>query len=109
MAAIDVSVPHQLGLAEARSRVERFLESVERDFADYVKDVEGKWTGNELAFAFKTAGIGIHGTLRVEESLVYVHVPIPLVAALFRGRIEKSITDELKKLVHSPGGAAPKA
>ena len=107
MAAIDISVPHQLGQAEARRRVEKFMENVQRDFAGYVSEVGGQWAGNQLNFHFGTGGVNITGTLKVEEDLVHVNVPLPMMAMLFKGKIEKSINEELKKLISRPASDTP--
>jgi hypothetical protein len=99
MPAINVSIPHALGQHEARARVTEFLESVQRDYSGYVSEVRGTWTDNRLDFGFAAAGMPLTGTLTVDESAVHVSVPLPMMASLFKGRIEKTIGDELKKLV----------
>jgi hypothetical protein len=99
MPSFSVSVPHHLGQPAARQRVEDFLQSVLRDYAEHVSDVDGQWTENRLAFRFSTSGLHISGILEVEESIVAVHGPLPLAAVLFRGRIEQQIRAELLRLL----------
>ncbi len=99
MASYNVSVPHNLGQEAARSRVERFLEGVQRDYAEHVRDVSGEWQENQLNFRFVTTGLKISGVLSVEETLVEVGGPLPLVAAFFRGKIEQQIREQLGKLL----------
>jgi hypothetical protein len=99
MASYSVSVPHNLGQEAARSRVEQFLEGVQRDYAEHVRDVSGEWQENELNFRFVTTGLKISGVLSVEETLVEVGGPLPLVAAFFRGKIEQQIREQLGKLL----------
>ena len=99
MPSYSVSVPHDLGQEAARARVEQFLDSVQRDYAAQVSNVSGEWTESRLAFRFVTTGLNISGTLVVEQSLVAVSGPLPLVAALFRGKIEQQIRDELRRLL----------
>src|SRR5262245_4377175 len=99
MPSYNVSVPHNFGQEAARSRVQLFLEAVRRDYADHVSDVSGQWTDNRLDYQFQTSGLSISGTLVVEESAIKVSGPLPLVAALFRGRIENQVRDELKKML----------
>ena len=102
MPAYQVSVPHQLGQEVARVRVASFLERVQRDYAAYVSDVSGQWSGNALHFGFLASGFKVSGTLEVQESAVNVTGPLPLAAALFRGQIEKTIREELQRLLISP-------
>jgi len=99
MPSFSVSVPHDLGQDAARKRVEQFLDSVQRDYAAQVSDVNGEWSENRLAFRFATSGLKISGSLVVEQESVEVSGPLPLVAALFRGTIENQIRDELRKLL----------
>jgi len=101
MPSFSVSVPHELGQATARARVEQFLEVVQRDYAEHVRNVSGEWEENRLSFRFVTSGLNISGTLAVEETAVDVSGPLPLVAALFRGKIEQQIRGELAKLLSS--------
>jgi hypothetical protein len=99
MPSYSVSVPHDLGQAAARARVEQFLEVVQRDYAEHVRNVSGEWEENQLSFRFVTSGLNIKGTLAVEETAVEVSGPLPLVAVLFRGKIEQQIRGELAKLL----------
>jgi putative polyhydroxyalkanoic acid system protein len=99
MPSFSISVPHTLGQAAARRRVDQFLDDVRRREPSHVTDVTGHWTANRLEFAFVTMGLPIRGTLTVEESSVHVSGPLPLMAALFRGRIEQTIRDDLQKLL----------
>lgn len=99
MPSYSVSVAHSLGQAAARVRVEQFLEAVQRDYADHVRNVSGEWQNNELNFRFVTSGLTISGVLNVADSEVAVRGPLPLVAALFRGTIEQQIRGKLTKLL----------
>jgi putative polyhydroxyalkanoate system protein len=99
MASYNVTVPHALDAAAARSRVERFLDEVQRDYAAHVSDVAGQWSDNALQFGFTTTGMRINGTLVVGEDAVQVTGSLPLMASLFRGRIEQTIREHLQKLL----------
>ena len=101
MPSYQVSVPHTLGRDAAKSRVEQFLESVQRDYAAHISNVQGGWTGDALQFSFTATGFPISGNMLVEESAVQVAGPLPLAASFFRGRIEQTIKDELQKLLSS--------
>ena len=99
MPSYSVSVQHELGQAAARQRVEAFLETVLRDYAQSISNVDGQWTENRLAFRFVTSGLNISGMLVVEDTVVAVSGPLPLAAVLFRGRIEQQIRDELGRML----------
>jgi len=99
MPSYSVAVPHNLGQPSARARVEQFLENVQRDYAAHLSNVGGEWIDNQLNFRFLASGLSISGALAVEETLVTVTGPLPLAAAFFRGQIERTIRDELLKLL----------
>jgi hypothetical protein len=99
MASYSVSVPHDLGISVARARVEQFLDDVRRDYAAHISDIGGAWTEDRLDFRFHTSGMPISGALVVKDAQVDVSGPLPLMASLFRGRIEQTIRDELRKLL----------
>ena len=99
MPSYSVSVPHRLGLEAARAHVERFLDNFQRDYADQLSDVSVEWAENQLSFRFLARGLNISGALVVEESLVRVSGSLPLAAALFRGQIERTIREELSRLL----------
>ena len=99
MASYSIGVAHRLGEAAAMTRVERFLEDVQREYAAYLSDAEGQWNGNRLQFSFLAAGLSINGILVVTEESVHVSGPLPLAAAFFRGRIEQTIREELTRLL----------
>jgi hypothetical protein len=99
MPSFQVSVPHQLGQEAAQTRVTSFLETVQREYAAHVSDVKGEWDGSELAFGFVASGFKVSGTLDVQESTVIVAGPLPLAAAFFRGQIERTIREQLQRLL----------
>jgi hypothetical protein len=97
MAALNISVPHNLGQAEAQSRLAQFLEQVRQQYAGELNDVAGGWTGNVLDLALSIRGIQVTGRMIVEERHIHVSGPLPLAAMFFRGRIEQTIRQELLK------------
>jgi hypothetical protein len=103
MPAYQVVVSHQLGRETARQRVGQLLERTLAQYSAHLSDATGEWNGHELAFRFVASGLGVSGKLVVDETQVAVGGPLPLAAALFRGRIERMIRDELERLLASEG------
>ena len=102
MPSFQVVVSHQLGRELARQRVENLLEKALAEYSAHLSDATGEWNGHELEFRFAASGLGIKGRLVVEETQVAVSGPLPLAAAFFRGRIERTIHDELRRLLDEP-------
>ena len=97
MAALKLSVPHNLGQAEAQVRLERLLDNIRRQHAAELNDVRGGWTENVLEIELDIRGIGISGRMIVEETHIHVSGPLPLAALFFRGRIEQTIREEIER------------
>ncbi len=97
MAALNLSVPHNLGQAEAQVRLERLLDNIRRQHAAELNDVRGGWTANVLEIELDIRGIGISGRMIVEETHIHVSGPLPLAALFFRGRIEQTIREEIER------------
>jgi hypothetical protein len=97
MPAFQVNVPHALGQEEAVERLKVFLQKVAEHYKDQISKIEGNWVENVLTFAMTTYGFTISGTLTVDESSARIAGQLPFAALAFKGKIEKSIADELQK------------
>ncbi len=95
MPKINLEIPHQLTAEEARSRLERFTESLPKD---QVSDLEQNWNENTLTFGFKTFGIKIGGDITTENEKLLVCVDLPFSAMMFKGKIETEMKKQLERL-----------
>ncbi|TWT31466.1 polyhydroxyalkanoic acid system family protein [Blastopirellula retiformator] len=101
MPGFHVEKPHSLGQDAAIERVQMVLEKMRGRFEGQVKDMQQTWDEHVMSFSFRTMGVDIAGTMEVLEELVVVKGSLPFAAMLFKGRIEKSIGEELEKIVRS--------
>src|SRR4029079_10090897 len=99
MPKFGVKVPHTLTKAEARSRLERFVEMIEQKYADKVSDLQQSWDGDTLKFHFKTYGIPLDGGISVRDSDLYMTGDLPVAAMMFKGKIESDIRESLERIV----------
>jgi len=99
MPKFHVEVPHQLGQETAVERMKSFLERVRKRYEDQVKNLQIDWRENALDCSFRTYGFNIKGGVDVQPDKVDVSGDIPFAAAMFKGRIESSIRDELEKVL----------
>jgi putative polyhydroxyalkanoate system protein len=95
----QMEVPHNLSADEAKSRLERFIESLQSEFKDKVSDLEQAWNGNTLNFAFKTFGFKIAGAIASLEKKLQVSGDLPFAAMMFKGKIEGEIRTQLERLM----------
>lgn len=101
MPAFQVIVPHALGQQQAVERLKAFLDRIAERYRDQVSKLEGSWAENILTFAMTTYGFTISGKLTVEEASARLDGQLPFAALAFRGKIEKSIGEEVAKALQS--------
>jgi hypothetical protein len=94
-------IPHTLSADEAKSRLERMIESLQAKFQDKVSDMEQGWNGNKLSFGFKTFGFKISGVVESLEQKLDVTGEIPFTAMMFKGKIEGEVKDQLARLMRA--------
>lgn len=91
--AISVSLPHELGKAEARRRVDEGMANLARHLGGASGLVSKSWDGDRLNFALTAVGQSISGFIDVEEKQVRIELLLPdllgLIAGKLRGRLQK--------------------
>ncbi len=93
------AVDHSLGQSEAQSRVSTFLDQVQNQYQDMVSSWSGAWDENKLNFELIAMNMKVTGVLEVTEDAVLVGGSIPFAMVMFKGRMEKTMRDELRKLL----------
>lgn len=90
--AITVTIPHELGRAEAHRRIEAGFGELVRCLGG-LGAVSKNWDGDRLAFSFAIMGQLITGVIEVAERNVRLEVLLPnvlaLIASTLKGRLEK--------------------
>ena len=99
MPKFNVNVPHSLSQEEARSRLERFAEMLEKKFQNQVSELHQAWEDDTLNFRFKTYGIPLSGGITVGAGELSCAGELPFSAMMFRGKIESAIREELERLL----------
>jgi hypothetical protein len=79
---VTVSIPHKLGKAEARRRLEGGLGAIRTHFASVLSVEEEVWSGDSLAFRARVLAQLTTGTITVAEDHVQVEVMLPWALAL---------------------------
>ncbi len=91
MPKINLSIPHNLGQAEAKNRITSLTADCRTRFAGRVSSVAESWTGYADAFSFHALGFPVSGKLDVQPDRVLVEMTLPLAAWPFKARIENEI------------------
>jgi hypothetical protein len=90
--AITLTLPHELGRAEARRRIDEGFGSFARHLGAVAGSVTKTWTGDHLTFRLAALGQEIKGSMDVEDTVVKMEVLLPNLLAMLanrmRGRLE---------------------
>ena len=92
-APITVTIPHELGRAEARRRIDQGFADLSRHLGGAPGALEKRWEGDRLNFSLTSFGQAITGHVAVAEAAVIVEVVLPgflaMIAGKVRGRLQK--------------------
>lgn len=99
MATLNIKIPHKLTQDEALKRIKTLLSDTKEKYGDVIKDVEEKWKDTKGEFSFSVQGYKISGTILVTSSEVTLTGELPWALSLFKGKIEKIITERAYDLL----------
>jgi hypothetical protein len=99
MPTINVSVPHQLGVTEARRRIVQLLDENRGSLGAKVSDLQESWRDDGGSFAFKAMGFPVSGDLQVQPTVVGIELKIPFAALPLKGRIESELRTRAEELL----------
>jgi putative polyhydroxyalkanoate system protein len=91
---ISVDVPHQLGAAEAKRRIEQGFGRLAAEIGGSgATRVESRWEGDRMTFSFAALGQSITGRLLVMSDIVRIELDLPVflaaLASTVKGRLQR--------------------
>lgn len=93
-APLRVSIPHQLGRAEARRRIETGFSKLAHQLPGGANVCNTRWDGDRLAFGLAVLGQAVSGSVEVLEATVTIDIELPgllgRIAGAFKGRLQKA-------------------
>ncbi len=95
MPLVSVSVPHNYDPADVKKRAEPYIEKMVDDFEGH--DLEMEWQGNRAEFGFKSLAFKIKGNVEIDDSHILVGVDLPIMAMMFKDKVEKAISKNLHR------------
>jgi hypothetical protein len=90
---ITISIPHQLGRAEARRRIESGFAKLLQQLPGSGANSSERWDGDRLTFGAAVMGQRIGGVIDVLDTAVTVEIELPGVLGMLAG----SLKDRLQK------------
>ena len=91
---ISISIPHQLGRAEARRRVEGGFANILRQLPGSGGTCSERWDGDRLTFSVSGLGQTVSGVVNVLDAAVTMELELPgvlgTIASGLKGRLQKA-------------------
>ena len=91
---ITVSLPHQLGRAEARRRIENGFAKIVEVLPGGAGKCHQRWDGDKLVFSVTAVGQTVSGVIEILETAVTMEIELPgvlgLLAGGLKGRLQKT-------------------
>lgn len=91
---ISISIPHQLGRAEARRRIETGFAQIIDQLPGSAGACTQQWDGDRLAFSVAGLGQRVSGVVDVLDATVTMELELPgvlgMIASGLKGRIRKA-------------------
>jgi hypothetical protein len=97
-APISLDIPHQLGKAAVRERLDTGIGKIGRMIPGGAKVVH-RWDGDTMEFTVETMGQSIKSSATVFDDKVHAVVDLPGFLGLFAGKIRDVIQAEAPKLL----------
>ena len=91
---ITVTIPHQLGAAEARRRVDQGFADFAKHLGNAPGAIERRWDGDRLSFSLTSFGQAISGYVNVAEAAVTVELLLPGFLAMIAGKVKGRLQRE---------------
>ena len=98
---VVVSIPHELGRAEARRRIDEGVGRLVGQIGA-AGEVRREWVGDILHFSLQAIGQTVAGTMSVEDSEVRLEVQLPGIFAMIAGKVKGRLREEGQLLLGGP-------
>ncbi|HTU89949.1 MAG TPA: polyhydroxyalkanoic acid system family protein [Gemmataceae bacterium] len=103
MPNLTISIPHQLGRAEAKRRLDELAANVQGQSGGMLQRVEQHWDGDTLHFQIAAAGQSISGTAQVAEQIVNLDIALPWILSMLAGTVKKQIERQAREVLEHRG------
>lgn len=96
---IRVALPHDLGKAGARARLETNAGRLASHIPGGAAEVKTSWAGDRMTIVVAAMGQTVTAHADVEEKLVRAEIELPFLLGLFRDQVERVVEQQGPKLL----------
>jgi hypothetical protein len=94
-----VSASPRLSQDEALRRIQAAVAQAKTQYSDKIDDLREGWNGYVGAFQISAQNQQASGAVTVNPSDVTIQIALPLLALVFKSRIESTMRDELARIL----------
>lgn len=91
---LTVNIPHQLGKAEARKRLDEGVDRFSQQFGGASANFQKRWDADSLNFSADVMGQSIRGVMHVLEDAVRMEVVLPGILGMMAGKVRDKLQRE---------------
>jgi putative polyhydroxyalkanoate system protein len=102
MPNVSVSIPHQLGRAEAKRRIQEQAVTIFQQQGSPVANFRETWSGDTMQFTAGVMGQSINGDIVVGEQDVRFNIALPWLLAMVAGTVKQKIEQQGRHLLTGP-------
>lgn len=99
---VSVDVPHKLGVAEAKRRLQVGIEALQQKYGHHLAALDIVWTGDQATCTIGVMGHNIQGGLEVFADCVRVSVELPWALALIAEKAKGMIAHRTEEALQLP-------
>lgn len=103
MPNLTISIPHQLGRAEAKRRIAEQASHLQSQHSGLFERVEQRWDGDTLHFLVAAVGQSVSGTALITEQSVNLDIALPWLLSMLAGTVKKQIEQQGRNLLGHQG------
>lgn len=97
---VTVSIPHELGKAEARRRIDHGFGNIEDQLGGALKmRFDNRWEGDRMHFSGGSFGQKVHGHVDVKEDQAVVEVVLPALLAALADTVKGKLSSQGARLL----------
>lgn len=96
---ITVRIPHELGRAEARRRIESGFGNLVRQMPGAGGTCSQSWDGDRLSFRVAAVGQSISGVVDVLDAAVELQIELPGVLGMIANRVKGRLANTARLLL----------
>jgi hypothetical protein len=106
MPNLTASIPHQLGRAEAKRRLQEQIGILRQEHGAKFTVLKETWKGDTMDFSATAMGQSISGYLTVDENVIHLNVALPWLLSMLAGSMKQKIEQQVTHMLALPAAPA---